>query len=106
MDGIGLPIIGFLLGTIFSLICWQVPPLRRFALAALVSPVVSSVVFLFGSWILSDMNPCVEYGYSCIPKGGHDPTGLDTALWLICVAVAFFLNGAICFKVQKFLPSR
>ena len=62
MDGIGLPILGFLFGAVFFFICWTVPIIRRFALAAFTSPFIASVVFLFGSWILSDMNPCVEYG--------------------------------------------
>jgi hypothetical protein len=82
------------------------PPFRRFALAAFVSPIVSSVVFLLGSWILSDMNPCVEYGYSCVPKGGHDPTRLDVSLWLLCVAATFLLSGFVCFKVQQRFSSR
>jgi tetrahydromethanopterin S-methyltransferase subunit D len=106
MDGIGLPILAFVFGVVLCLICGTIPPLRRFALAAFVSPAVSSVVFLFGSWILADMNPCAEYGSSCIPNGGHDPTRLDVSLWLLSVAVAFVLSTVVCFKIQQRLSPR
>lgn len=105
MDGIGLPIFGLFFGGVLFCICVGVPVLRRFALAALVSPFVSSVVFLFGSWILSDMNPGAEYGYK--PQGGeHDPTRLDVILWLACVAATFLLSAVGCFKIQYSISSR
>jgi hypothetical protein len=106
MDGIGLPVAAILLGSLLCLIFGKIRPLRRFALAALVSPFLSSIVFLFGSWILSDMNPCAEYGSSCVPPGGHDATRLDVSLWLLSVALAFLLSALVCLKVQKALESR
>jgi hypothetical protein len=106
MDGVGLPILAFLFGVVLCLICRAIPPFKRFALAALVSPIVSSVAFLFGSWILADMNPCAEYASSCIPNGGHDPTRLDVSLWLLLVAIAFLLSAAACFKIQQRLSPR
>ena len=46
MDGIGVPIVGALAGVVLFLVCATTPDLRRFALAALVSPFTSSVVFI------------------------------------------------------------
>ena|SRR5579862_5237086 len=99
MDGIGLPILALLFGAVSYLFCRRTP----FALAAFLSPFVSSVVLLFGSWILSDMNPCVEYGSSCVPKGAHD---LELSLLLLSVPLTFALSAVICFKIQKALSSR
>jgi hypothetical protein len=106
MDGIGLPLVAFLFGSLLCLICERNRKLGRFALAALVAPVFSSVVWLFGSWILSDMNPCAEYGSSCVPPGGHDSTTLDVGLWLLSVAATFLLSVVITLRVQKFFESR
>lgn len=106
MDGIGLPIPAFLLSSLLCLIFGKIQPLRRFALAALISPFLSSIVLLFGSWILSDMNPCVEFGSSCVPPGGHNPTRLDVGLWLLSVGVTFLLSAFVCLKVQRALESR
>jgi hypothetical protein len=106
MDGIGLPIAAFLLGSLICLIFGKIRALRRFALAALVSPVLSSIVFLFGSWILSDTNPCAEYGSSCIVPGGHHATRLDVSLWLLSAAVTCLLSALLCLKVQTALEPR
>jgi hypothetical protein len=106
MDGIGLPIAAFLFGSLLCLIFAKIRPLKQFALAALVSPFLSSIVFLFGSWVLSDMNPCAEYGSSCVPPGGHEATRLDVSLWLLSVAVTFLLSALACPKIQKALDSR
>jgi hypothetical protein len=106
MDGIGLPIAALLLGALLSWICETIRLFRRFRLAALVSPFLASVVFLFGSWIVSDMNPCAEYDLSCVPPGGHDATGEDVSLWLLSVAATFLLSALICVRVQKAFKSR
>ena len=106
MDGIGLPIAAVLLGSLLCLLCGSFRPLRRFALAALVSPFLSSIVFLFGSWVLSDMNPCAEFGSSCIPPGGHDATRLDVSLWLLSVAAVFLLSTFACLRIQKAIEAR
>jgi hypothetical protein len=105
MDGIGLPIAAFLLGLLFCLIFGVIRPLRRFVLAALVSSFLSSIVFLYGSWIISDMDPCVEYGSSCVPPGGHPATPLDVNLWLLSTAATFLLTALVSFQIQKALKS-
>ena len=105
MDGIGLPIAAVLLGSLLCFLCRRIRYLRRFALSALLSPFLSSVVFLLGSWILSDMNPCAEYGSSCIPPGGHDASRLDVSLWLLSTAAAF-LNAFTCLRIQKAIEAR
>lgn len=101
MDGIGLPILAFLFGTILFLIATARPRFRRFALAAIVAPTLTSFVFLLGSWILSDMDPCVEYGSSCIPDGGRASDGFDVSLWLMATAVTFVVSAVVCYKIQS-----
>jgi hypothetical protein len=94
-----------LVGTIVCLIFRGNRRLRRFALAALISPFVSSVVFLFGSWILADMSPCAEQAYSCVSPSGHAATRMDVGIWLFSVLTTLLLSTLICVKLQKVLGS-
>jgi hypothetical protein len=106
MDGIGIPIAGAVVSLALFLVCRGTPRLKRFALAALVAPFASSVVFMVGSFILADMNPAVEYGSSYIPTGNeHDPTKGDVLLWLASVAATFFLSAFVCLKIQGLFAS-
>ena len=60
---------GALVGLGLFLKCVATPNLRRFTLAALVSPFASSLVFILGSFILADMNPAAEYGSAYLLTG-------------------------------------
>jgi len=76
--------------------------MQRFALAALVSPFLSSIVFIVGSFILSDMNPAAEYGSAYVPNGmEHNPTNGETALWLLSVVLMFLMSAFVCVKLQR-----
>jgi hypothetical protein len=102
MDGIGVPIAGALLGVVLLLACLTAPKLRRFALAALVSPFLSSIVFIAGSFVLSDMNPAAEYGSSYVPtRREHDPTKGEVALWIASVVATFLLSAFVCVNLQR-----
>jgi hypothetical protein len=104
MDGLGIPILGGLVSMGTFLLCLAVSRFRRFALAALVSPFASSLVFLVGMFIIADMNPAVEYGSDYIPNGHErDATKVDIALWLSSVGVTFMTSAFVCFKAQQFL---
>jgi hypothetical protein len=102
MEGIFIPIVGALTGVGLFAICLVIARLRKFALAALLSPFITSVVLLMGVFILADMNPAREYGNGYIPNGHeHDPTGIDyVLLWLSTIGV-FLLSGYIAFKAQQ-----
>ena len=82
--------------------CMGTPKLRRYALAAFVSPIAASLVCLIGLFYLADMNPANEYGASYVPTGKeHDPTNTDFLLWLVSTALTFLATALICIKVQK-----
>jgi hypothetical protein len=86
MDGLLIPIIGVLVSVVLSFVCFVIPRLRRFLLAAPASPFLTSIVFLLGAFVLADMHPTREYGAAFIPNGKeHDPTKLDYGLWLLAV---------------------
>jgi hypothetical protein len=103
MDGIGIPILGGIIGFAALVFCLSTPRFKRFALAAFVSPLAASTVFLIGLFVLADMNPALEYGAHYIPTGRqHDPTALDNALWLASTAATFLFCGLACVKAQKF----
>ncbi len=103
MDGILLPVAGLLVSLCFGLISLVTPRLRRFTLAALTAPFLTSLVLLIGGFILADMNPAREYGAAYIPKGReHDPTKLDFALLFSSVVFTFFISGCVAFLVQKY----
>jgi hypothetical protein len=102
MDGIGIPILGALASLALFLLSSVTPPLRRFALAALTAPFLASVVLLFGSFVLADMNPAREYGAAYIPSGReHNPTRTDFFLLCLAVGVTFYLSGYAAFIVQR-----
>jgi hypothetical protein len=102
MEGIFIPIVGALVGVGLFAICVVIARLRRFALAALLSPFLTSVVLLLGAFILADMNPVHEYGNAYIPNGReHNPTKIDYVLLWLATVGAFLLSGYIAFKVQQ-----
>jgi hypothetical protein len=102
VDGILIPIAGVFVGVALFILCLALAGLRKFALGALLSPFITSVVLLLGTFILADMNPAREYGKAYIPNGHeHDPAGIDyVLLWLSAIG-AFLLSGYIAFKVQQ-----
>ncbi len=107
MDGIGTPIVGFLVGIVLFSICMDRPRFRGLAFAALISPFASSLVFILGSFILADMNPAIEYGPSYVPNGTeHDPTRGEVLLWLAAMVTTFLLSAFVCFRTQQLLGSR
>jgi hypothetical protein len=78
MDGILLPVAGLVVSLCLGLTSFVIPRLRRFTLAALTAPFLTSVALLIGGFILADMNPAREYGAAYVPNGReHDPTKLD-----------------------------
>lgn len=102
MDGLGIPLLGGLISVVLLMGCLDVPRFKRFALAALISPFATSVVFLIGLFIIADMNPAAEYGAHYTPTGNeHDPTAFDYLLWLGSAALTLLLSGLICVKVQR-----
>ena len=102
MDGILVPICGVLISGLFGIICIAVSRFRRFLLAALASPFITSVVFLFGGFVLGDMNPAREHGASYIPTGKeHDPTRLDYGFWVLAVVVTFAASSALANGAQQ-----
>ena len=102
MDGIGVPLLGAAVGFAAVIVCLNVPRLRRFALAALISPFVASLVFLVGLFMLADMNPAIEYGTQYTPTGReHDPTMFNNVLWLGSTGMTFVLSGVVCLKAQQ-----
>lgn len=103
MDGIFLPVTGLFVSLCVGLISFVIPRLRRFTLAALTAPFLTSVVLLIGGFILADMNPAREYGAAYIPNGReHDPTKLDYALLFISVVSTFVMSGYVAFLAQKY----
>jgi hypothetical protein len=103
MDGILLPIAGLFVSFCFGLFSLVIPRLRRFALAALTAPFLTSVVLLMDGFILADMNPAREYGAAYIPNGReHDPTKLDFLLLLLSVVFTFVISGCGAYFIQKY----
>jgi hypothetical protein len=104
MDGLGIPILGGLVSLLAFFVCLLVRRLRRYALAALVSPFTASIVFLIGMFLVADMNPAVEYGPSYTPTGReHNPTTGHLVFWLLSVVVAFLVSGFAGMKAQQIL---
>ena len=104
MDGLGIPILGGLASLFAFLVCLLVRRLRRYSLAALVSPFASSLAFLVGMFVLADMNPAAEYGPSYTPTGQeHNPTTGQIVFWLGSVAVTFLVSGFLGIKIQQIL---
>ena len=102
MDGLGIPILGGLIGFVALMVCTSDPRFRRFALAAIISPLAASLVFVIGSFLLADMNLAREYGAQYTPTGKeHDPTTFDTCLWLGSTVVTFFLSAFVCVWAQR-----
>ena len=102
MDGLLIPIVGVLLSLVLGFVRLVVPRLRRFLLAALVSPFLSSVVFLLGAFVLADMNPARDYGAAHILTGReHNPTRLDYGLWLLAVMTTFLIGSALAYRAQR-----
>ncbi|MCX6612076.1 MAG: hypothetical protein NTW74_14630 [Acidobacteria bacterium] len=102
MDGLGIIILGALVAPIVFLVCLVIPRMRPYALAGLVSPFISSIVFLLGLFIIADMNPAIEYGSEYTPKGTeHDPNFFAAALLLIAVAAAFAVSSIVCNTIQS-----
>jgi hypothetical protein len=102
VDGILIPIAGVFVGVVLFILCLALARLRKFALAALLSPFITSVVLLLGVFILADMNPAREYGHAYIPNG-HDPTRIDSVLLWLATVGAFLLSGYIAFKAQQII---
>jgi len=101
MDGLLIPIIGVLASAVLGFVCLIVPGLRRFLLAAIASPFLTSIIFLLGAFVLADMNPAREYGTAYIPTGHeHDPTKLDYGLWMLAVIATFALSSALAYGAQ------
>jgi hypothetical protein len=104
MDGLGIPILGGLASLFAFFVCLLVTHLRRYALAALVSPFMASVAFLIGMFLLADMNPSVEYGPSYIPnRREYNPATGHLVFWLLSVVVIFLVSGFVGIKVQQIL---
>ena len=102
MDGLGIPIFGGFIGLVALLVCSSNPRLKRFALAACVSPFIASIVFLIGLFIIADMNPAVEYGAQYTPTGReHDPTALNYGAWLGSTILTFSVSAIVCFRAQQ-----
>ena len=102
MDGILILIVGVLVSVSLGFVCLVVPRLRRFLLAALASPFLTSIVFLLGAFVLADMNPAREYGAAYIQTGKeYDPTKLDYGLWLLAVVATFALSSALAYGAQR-----
>jgi len=102
MEGIAIPILGAFVSLVFFLVCVAVQRLRRFSLAALASPFISSIVLLLGEFVLEDMNPAREYGAAYIATGReHDPTRLDFSLLYLAVGGAFLVTGYVGLTAQK-----
>jgi len=102
VDGLLIPIIGIVVSFVLGFVCLVVPRLRRFLLAALASPFLTSMVFLLGAFVLADMNPAREYGAAYIPAGQeHDPTKLDYGLWVLAAMATFALSSALAYGVQR-----
>jgi hypothetical protein len=104
MDGIGVPILGLCASAAFFVLSLAVPCLRRFAMAAVAAPFLSSIVLLLGSFVLADMNPAREYGEAYMPTGReHNPTTLDFALLFLAVAATFVIVAAACVLCQRLI---
>ncbi len=104
MDGLGILILGGLASLFAFFVCLLMARLRRYALAALISPFASSIVFLIGMFLLADMNPAAEYRSSYIPVAReHNATAGHILLWLLSVVVTFFVSGFIGVKAQRIL---
>jgi hypothetical protein len=102
MEGIFIPIAGALIGAGLFSVCLVIARLRKFTLAALLAPFLTSVVLLLGAFILADMNPAREYGKAYTPNGHeHDPTGIDYVLLWLSTIGTLFLSGYIAFKIQQ-----
>jgi hypothetical protein len=102
VDGILIPIVGVLVSLLLGFVCFVVPRLRRFLLAALASPFLTSIALLLGAFVLADTNPAPEYGAAYIATGKeHDPNKLDYALWLLAVMATLALSSAFSYIAQR-----
>ena len=102
MDGILIPILGLLASIALGLLCLILPRFRRFTLPALITPFLTSGVFLVGAFILADMNPAREYGAAYVLTGKeHDPSALDYFLWLLATTVTMVLSAIGGYLIQR-----
>jgi hypothetical protein len=69
MEGILIPIVGLMTSAVLGLVCALIPRLRSYLLPALVAPFATGIIFLFGCFILADMNPAREYGATYVSTG-------------------------------------
>ena len=102
MDGLGIPIIGVMAGFLLSLVCSSIDRLRRFTLAALVSPFIASVVFILGAWIIVDDR---DHDGEPIAQHENEPPSPNAAiaLWLGTIGTSFVVSSVICNKLQRIL---
>jgi len=104
MDGIGIPLLGAAASIGLFMLALVVPPLRRFAFAALAAPFPASIVLLIGSFTLADMNPAREYGAAYIPTGAeHDPSRLDYIMLWLAVMATFALTFTVAYFLQSYV---
>ena len=102
MDGILIPIAGFLVGIVLGCLCAVFRSLRRFILPALVSPFLTSIALLFGVFMLADMNPAREYGSAYIPSGNeHDPTMIHYICLVVAVIAVASVSAWVSYLIQK-----
>jgi|HubBroStandDraft_6_1064221.scaffolds.fasta_scaffold1581095_1 hypothetical protein len=102
MEGILIPIVGLMTSVALGLVCALIPRLRSYVLPALVAPFVTSVVFLFGCFILADMNPAREYGAAYVSTGKeHDPTRVDYILLFAAVCITSVVSSGAAYLVQR-----
>jgi hypothetical protein len=83
--------------------CLNLPCLKRFTLAALLSPFAASVVSFFGALIIADMDLAAEHGSGFTLKGyEHGPTTVDIWLYFGSPTVTFLFSVPLLVKVQQF----
>jgi hypothetical protein len=103
MFALGIPMLGGLAGLGAMIFCLVFPHLRRFALAALVSPFAASVVFFIGTLIIADMQLAADPGSVFTLKGyEHGPTTFDIWLYFGSPVVTFLVSIPLFVKVQQF----
>jgi glycerol-3-phosphate acyltransferase PlsY len=102
MDGILIPALGLLVSLASGVLCLCIPIWRRFVLAALTAPFITSIVFLMGAFVLADMNPAREYGTAYIPNGTeHNPTWIHYWIWLNVVLATFTITFLVAYTIQR-----
>jgi hypothetical protein len=102
MDGMLIPVLGLLSSFTSGVLCLCIPKCRRFVLAALTAPFVTSIVFLLGAFVLADMNPAREYGALYIPNGTeHNPTWIHYGIWLLAVLAALIITSVVAYTIQR-----